>query len=107
MARTINMPEIPTAMVTSAYVDMIVDPKIFARENRPRNRRFFFVLVLIVGSFIGAATYKRVEAALSILLASICKALVCPSLLFNRAVQRKESTADEIAEPREKEGDPA
>ncbi len=40
MTRTINVPEITTAMVTSAYIDLLVDPRLFRYGNRPRNRRF-------------------------------------------------------------------
>ncbi len=64
MARSVNVPEITTAMVTSAYIDLLVDPDLFRLKNRPRSRRFFFVCSLITGSFIGASGYKFVGPAL-------------------------------------------
>ena len=86
MARTVNIPEITTAMVTSAYIDFLVDPKLLLRKNRSRDRRLFFVLALLAGSFIGAAAYKKVSASFSLLLASLCKLAVCVLLWFNPAV---------------------
>ena len=83
VARTINVPEIPTAMVTSAYIGMLVDPEIFQRHNRPRNRRFFFVCCLLSGSFIGASAYRYVGPAFALLLAALCKTAVCVAFLFN------------------------
>lgn len=89
MARTINVPEITTAMVTSAYIDLFVDPAIFQFKNRPRNRRVFFVFSLLTGSFIGAVAYRFVAPSFSLLLSALCKTVICFALLFNRA-QAKE-----------------
>ena len=86
MARTVNLPRIPTAMVTSAYIDFLVDPDLLQRHNRGRNRRLFFVTSLLVGSFVGAVGYRYVAPSFSLLLAAICKALVCISFLFNSPV---------------------
>ena len=90
MARTINVPEITTAMVTSAYIDLLVDPDLFQLRNRPRNRRFFFVLSLLTGSFIGASAYRYVAPSFSLLLCGICKAAICVALLFNRAAPEED-----------------
>ena len=46
MARTVDVPEIITAMVTSAYIDMLVDPELFKLQNRPEDRRYFFAICL-------------------------------------------------------------
>lgn len=105
MARTVDVPQIPTAMVTSAYIDFLTDPGIFMLHNRPRNRRLLLVVCLILGSFIGASSYALVEPALALLLATICKTVVCFSFLFSRAVDSDE-IRDEI-EPRGEESDPA
>lgn len=104
MARTLNMPEVPTAMVTSAYIDFLVDPQIISRHNRPRNRRLFFVLSLVTGSFVGAASYKMVEPALAIFLASLLKLFVFISFFFNRTVDT-EATCEDYEETLE-ENDP-
>ena len=82
-ARTVYVPEVPTAMVTSAYIDFLVDPDMFSMHNRPRNRRFFFIGCLLLGSFLGAISYRYYSPALALFLSGICKALVCLGLLFN------------------------
>ena len=84
MARTVDVPEVTTAMVTSAYIDLVTDRALFAARNRPRNRRGAFVLALLLGSFIGAAAYREVSPAFALLLAGLVKLGVCISLLFNR-----------------------
>lgn len=84
MARTVDIPEITTAMVTSAYVDFVVDPLVLARSNRPRDRRGCFVLALLIGSFIGAALYREVEPAAALLLAGLIKSSVFFLLFCNR-----------------------
>lgn len=56
MTRTVDVPKITTVMVTSAYIDMLVDPELFKLQNRPRDRRNFFGYLLL-GSFIGASAY--------------------------------------------------
>lgn len=83
-ARTVNVPEITTAMVTSAYIDFVVDPKMLQLQNRSRNRRLLFVLCLLVGSFIGSIAYKFVDPVLSFFLAALAKAVVCLLLLLNQ-----------------------
>ncbi|KAJ5215598.1 uncharacterized protein N7498_002005 [Penicillium cinerascens] len=86
VARTVNVPEITTGMVTSAYIDLLVDPHIFAVENRSRNRRFFFICNLLLGSFIGATAYHYVGASLSLLLSAICKSIITMALFTNSDV---------------------
>lgn len=86
MARTVDVPEVrTTAMVTSAYIDFVTDRGLLTRDNRPRNRRAEFVLCLLLGSFIGAATYREVSPAFALLMAGLVKVGVCVSPLFNRA----------------------
>lgn len=97
MARTVNVPEVTTAMVTSAYVDFVVDPLLLVRENRPRNRRGIFVLALILGSFIGAVAYREVGPAFALLLAGLVKGVVCILLFFNREQSAQEDK--EILKP--------
>jgi uncharacterized membrane protein YoaK (UPF0700 family) len=104
MARTINLPQIPTAMVTSAYVDFLVDPDILKLHNRPRNRRLFFVVSLLVGSFIGAVAYRYVEPSLSLFLAACCKTIVSVSFFFNPELD--EGEVDEAVESTVDENDP-
>jgi uncharacterized membrane protein YoaK (UPF0700 family) len=84
MARTVDVPEITTAMVTSAYIDLLVDPELFQFHNRARNKRFLFVCFLLLGGFIGASAYRYVGPAFALLLSALCKAAICVAFLFNR-----------------------
>lgn len=70
-------------MVTSAYIDFIVDPGIFKMHNRSRNSRLFFVISLMLGSFIGVVADKFVSPSLALYLSAIGKAMVCVALFFN------------------------
>lgn len=83
LARSVHIPEITTAMVTSAYIDLLIDPRITKKHNRSRNRRFFFVFCLVLGSFIGAIAYRYASPAVALYLSGIGKALVCIAVLFN------------------------
>jgi len=78
-------------MVTSAYIDFLVDQRIFGRHNRPRNRRGFFVTCLLSGSFIGASVDRYGAAALAVLITSLCKAFVAISFLFNHSIPPPDS----------------
>ncbi|MCJ1226680.1 hypothetical protein MMC12_003333 [Toensbergia leucococca] len=84
-ARTVNIPEITTAMVTSAYIDLGVDPELFCAKNRPRNRRIIFIGCMLLGSFAGAIgiAYHYVTPASALLLSAIFKGMMCVTLLFN------------------------
>ncbi|MCJ1315233.1 hypothetical protein MMC15_000549 [Xylographa vitiligo] len=84
MARTVHVPEVTTAMVTSAYIDFLVDPKMLILNNRPRSRRIVFVCCLILGSFIGAIAYIYVNLSFALYISALGKLLVCIALLFNR-----------------------
>ena len=81
-------------MVTSAYVDLVVDPSIFSWKNRSRNRRVFFVGSLVVGSFIGAIAYRYVGPAFALLLSAVAKTAVCVALLFNRCGETGERNGE-------------
>lgn len=85
MARSLKVNEITTAMATAAYVDLLVDPKLLARHNRPRNRRALFLLSLFTGSFAGAFAYARVSSPFALLLSAIGKFIVTTAFLFNRS----------------------
>jgi uncharacterized membrane protein YoaK (UPF0700 family) len=84
MARAMQMPEIPTAMATTAWVDLVMDPEILARRNRSRNRRALFLFALIAGSFVGAFAYGRVGPAFPLLMAAVGKTIVTAVFLLNR-----------------------
>jgi len=57
-SRSFSMTEISTAMATAAWVDLMMDEKLFATKNRPRARRLAFLAALVIGSLVGAAIYR-------------------------------------------------
>lgn len=85
LARTVQVPEITTAMVTSAYIDVAVCAWPPRLDDRPRNRRILFILNLLLGSFIGAIAYRYVGPSLAFLLAALVKTGVSVALFFNKS----------------------
>lgn len=86
-ARGLGVAEIPTVVITSAMVDLFGDRNLFARHNRPRNRRVGFVLAVFLGGFLGGWVYGRVDGAWTIFLAAAVKLLAVPMVLsFSPAV---------------------
>jgi uncharacterized membrane protein YoaK (UPF0700 family) len=94
-ARTIDVPEITTAMVTSAYIDVAVGVHPMKLNDRPRNRRILFILNLLVGSFIGAAAYRFAGPSLAFLLAAVVKMGVSIAFFFNKEHQQRHSSGVE------------
>jgi uncharacterized membrane protein YoaK (UPF0700 family) len=82
LARTIDIPEITTAMVTSAYIDILADENILAPFNRSRNRRAIFIVCLLAGSFLGAVITKLSNAGLAFLLSAIVKMVATTLFIF-------------------------
>jgi len=82
LARTVDVPEIATAMLTSAYIDVLIDPELFCRRNRGRNRRLSLILGLIAGSFVGACAWKTAKWV-PYLLCATGKAGVTLAFCFN------------------------
>lgn len=94
LARTVDVPEITTAMVTSAYIDVAVGSWPLKMDDRPRNRRILFILNLVLGSFIGACAYRYVGSSLAYLLAAIVKLTVSVALFFNKSVPVDDGKSD-------------
>jgi hypothetical protein len=61
-ARTSGNPEIPSAMLTSPYIDFLVDPALFKSVRgdgtRKRNVRFLYILALVGGGFVGGGVQQ-------------------------------------------------
>jgi uncharacterized membrane protein YoaK (UPF0700 family) len=97
MARGLKITEITTAMATAAYVDWLIDPRLFAKHNRGRNRRIAFLLMLAAGTFAGAYANKGISSAFALMLSAILKTVITISLFFNRpmAVEDLDSTKKE------------
>lgn len=96
-SRALRMTEISTAMATAAWVDLLIDPHLFALENRPRNRRAAFLTLLFAGSLAGAAIYRSAGSAVAVGVSAAGKLLVTGMYLFNPAdktkVERRASAA--------------
>ncbi|KAK8089558.1 hypothetical protein PG997_004519 [Apiospora hydei] len=94
-SRSLAMTEISTAMATAAWVDLMMDPRMFrVRGNRPRDRRVSFLLVLILGCLAGAGIYKTAGSAAAIFVSAAGKMLVTIMYLFNGAERPKEEDAE-------------
>ncbi|WVQ97264.1 hypothetical protein IAU59_004375 [Kwoniella sp. CBS 9459] len=88
-ARQASIQEIPTAPMTSSYVDLVGDKYIFAgfgnEKGRARNRRLAYIMAMIIGSFIGGIMHKYagswvvVVVAMSFKLAVIILMSVAPA----------------------------
>lgn len=83
MARGVKITEITTAMATAAYIDVLVDPRLWARHNRSRNRRVAFLIMLTAGSFAGAYAHKFLNSAFALLVSAVIKMGVTAAFGFN------------------------
>jgi uncharacterized membrane protein YoaK (UPF0700 family) len=90
LSRALAITEISTAMATAAWVDLLVDPNLFAVNNRPRNRRVSFLAAIIAGAFFGAGIYRTAGSATAILISGVGKLIVTLMFLFNQAEKRQE-----------------
>lgn len=86
VVRGLKITDITTAMATAAYIDIFIDPRLFAglTENRGRNRRVAFLLMLVVGSFVGAGVGKAANLGVAVLVSGAIKIVVSVMFLFNR-----------------------
>ncbi|KAK5218860.1 hypothetical protein LTR96_011151 [Exophiala xenobiotica] len=82
--RPLRVQEITTAMATAAWVDLVVDPKLFAIHNHSRDRRALFLAALVAGSFAGAYAHFPIGSSNTLILSAVSKLLVTVTLLFNR-----------------------
>ena len=90
-SRSLAMTEISTAMATAAWVDLMIDQKLFVLNNRSRTRRIFFILGLVLGTFIGAGVQHTIGSAPAILISAAGKLLVTIMYFFNSAEQEEDS----------------
>lgn len=92
-SRSFAMTEISTAMATAAWVDLMIDRKLFVLENRPRTRRVAFLLSLVAGSLTGAFVYREVGSATVIAVSGAGKFLVTVLYLFAGAEKTVEDSS--------------
>lgn len=93
-SRSLAMTEISTAMATAAWVDLMIDQKLFVLKNRPRTRRVAFLVALVVGSLVGALVYREVGSATAIVVSAGGKFLVTTMYLFTNAEKEKQSDTE-------------
>ncbi|KAF2122264.1 hypothetical protein BDV96DRAFT_140998 [Lophiotrema nucula] len=86
VVRGLQITDITTAMATAAYIDIFIDPNLLAKisQNRGRNRRVLFLLMLLVGSFMGAGVGARTNLGVVVLVSAIIKTLVTFVFHFNK-----------------------
>ncbi|KAI1482530.1 hypothetical protein F4774DRAFT_406705 [Daldinia eschscholtzii] len=82
-SRSLQMTEISTSMATAAWIDLLIDPKLFQLNNRPRTRRAMFLTTLVLGSLAGAGIYRSAGSWVAILISAAGKMLVTGMYLFN------------------------
>ncbi|TQV97171.1 DUF1275 domain-containing protein [Cordyceps javanica] len=92
-SRSLAMTEISTAMATAAWVDLIIDQKLFAVNNRPRTRRVAFLVALVTGCLIGALIYREVGSPTAIAVSGAGKFLVTLMFIFTNAEKVQEKTS--------------
>ncbi|CAM1506894.1 Fc.00g065350.m01.CDS01 [Cosmosporella sp. VM-42] len=90
-SRSLSMTEISTAMATAAWVDLLIDKRLFERENRPRTRRVAFLLSLVAGSLVGACIYREVGSATVIAFSGGGKLLVTILYFFTNSEKRSQN----------------
>lgn len=63
MARQSGSAELPTAPMTSSYVDLMADKYLFVGLRHPkagpRNKRAVYILVMIAGGLLGAVMHLK------------------------------------------------
>jgi uncharacterized membrane protein YoaK (UPF0700 family) len=97
MARGMKITEITTAMATAAYVDLTIDPMLYCKHNRGRNRRLAFLLVLAGGSFAGAFANRAMGSGFALMLSGIIKTVGLLGLFFNKP----EDSLEKMEQPNE------
>lgn len=94
-SRSLAMTEISTAMATAAWVDLMIDQKLFVLKNRPRTRRIAFLLSLVVGSLVGAVIYREVGSATALAVSGAGKLIVTAMFGLSPAEKRKQEDLEE------------
>lgn len=93
-SRSLAITEISTAMATAAWVDLMIDPHLFTRENRSRNRRISFLVALVLGTLVGAGIYKTAGSAPAIFVSATGKLVVALMYFFNGSEKSKVQDAE-------------
>lgn len=70
-------------MATAAWVDLLVDADLTEPKNYRRDRRFLFLSMLTLGSFVGAFARTKVNSPFALVLCAVLKLLASGLFLFN------------------------
>lgn len=92
-SRSLAATEISTAMATAAWVDLMIDRKLLALDNRPRTRRVAFLLTLVLGGLIGALIYRTAGSAAALAVSGAGKALASLLYIFSGGEKKKVNTS--------------
>jgi MFS family permease len=90
-SRSLAMTEISTAMATAAWVDLMIDQRLFVINNRPRTRRIAFLFSLVAGGLAGAGIYRTAGSAVAITVSATGKLIVTILYLFTTPEKEKEN----------------
>ncbi|RSH83837.1 hypothetical protein EHS25_005452 [Saitozyma podzolica] len=94
MARQSACQEMPTAPMTSSYVDLMADKYIFLRWKHPkagpRNRRVMYIGAMIVGGVLGAVVHKYAGSWVVVLVTGFMKMAVVAALALAAPEQVQE-----------------
>ena len=73
-------------MITAAYIDFFIDPKLFQLHNRSRTRRFLSICALLGGGFVGSASCLYLGSAAALGISTVCKMAITLMFLINKNV---------------------
>jgi hypothetical protein len=91
VAKGLKFTNITTARSTATYVHNFIDLGLSAKltENRGRNRRVMFLLILVAGSFVGPVVGARTNFGVAVFVSAGVKTMICGLPLFNDGMDVK------------------
>ncbi|GAM35316.1 DUF1275 domain protein [Talaromyces pinophilus] len=87
-SRTLEYDEIPTVVLTTLLCDLLVDQRLFARDNPKRNRRAACFVTLILGAMTAGGLYTLTNMSTSLWFAFALKAVITLSWVFWKGSQK-------------------
>ncbi|PWN20676.1 hypothetical protein BCV69DRAFT_312628 [Microstroma glucosiphilum] len=109
MAKSVGVPECPSAMLTSPYSDLVTDPHLFAPHLRThqvfsRNIRLIYILTLSAGTLVGAALYYYADTVAVVWVAFALRTGNLVHILLAGAVLGEEEGGEEQRGDGKREG---
>lgn len=87
-SRTLEYDEIPTVVLTTLLCDLLIDQRLFARDNPKRNRRVACFVTLILGAMTAGGLYKMTNMSASLWLAFALKVVMTVAWAFWEGVEK-------------------